>query len=91
MAQIIHIQHGDIFWHLFLGPHIFVRNFKMQTILHILEEQAQKKKKQKTFNQMNCNRPNAQTKLLLLMVWRIYIPCKNRQTFEYVLILRKVF
>jgi hypothetical protein len=39
----IYIQHGDSFWHLFLGAVIFVRNFKMLKFLHILEEQTKQK------------------------------------------------
>jgi hypothetical protein len=40
MALLFNIE---IFWHVFLGALIFVRNFEMVKFLHILEEQTQKK------------------------------------------------
>jgi hypothetical protein len=73
------------FWHLFLGAHIFVRNFKMMIFLHILEEKTQKNllaKKQNSKWRLNSRWP---PKLILVVKTTSHLFSKKKHSDLYYL------
>jgi hypothetical protein len=83
-----HIQYG-VFWHLFQEALAFVKNFKMQKFLHILEEQTQKNCSSKINSKWPLNsRWLPKLNLLVKTTNHIFSKKKSKLTFIEIFFLK---